>query len=253
MFSHINDFLSKKIELSQGITIDVYSLFIRSILYLITVSWIAFYPTYLLLIHMNVEKFFSYDVFVNGLFGIKSFLFLVFILITISALYLWGFIILFRKAIISKSSEMWLFGALFVLLSITFHIVIISSGLSSGKPERIFWISILGLCFAIAISSYMANPLKNFVSNWLAPVIGIFATATLPVLFNETSSDIVKTGLESFKVGGGIKASVYKLDNDKVIRSGKLLLLTPQYIYLREDNTGYISISRNNNTYISVH
>jgi hypothetical protein len=248
----INEFLNKKIQLSEDVDTNGYALIIRATLYLITASWIAFYPAYLLLLHMKVEKFFSYDVFVGGLFGVKSFLFLVFILISISAIYMWGFILFFRSAVLSKSKSMWVLGGIFVLVSLFFHLVVIYGGLASGKPERMLWLSGLGLVFSVAISSYMANPLKNIVSNWLSPVIAIVASATLPILHLDITSDIVKTGLENFKVGGGVKASVHKIENDKVIKSGGLLLLTPQYAYLREGDSGYISISSSNDTYISV-
>lgn len=252
MLSRVNGFLSKKIELSEGVSTDGCSVIARGILYFITASWIAFYPAHLLLIHMKVEKFFSYDVFVGGLFGIKSFLFLVFILVTISALYMWGFILIFRKAVISKSKEMWFLGALFVLVSLFFHLVMLSSGLSTGKPERILWLSALGFIFAVAVSSYMANPLKNVVSNWVAPLFGIVASATLPIFFADVTSDIVKIGLENFRVGGSVQASIHKVENGDTIKAGKLLLLTPQYAYLREGDSGHISISRNNDTYVSV-
>ncbi|AFS37296.1 hypothetical protein [Alteromonas macleodii] len=252
MLSQINEFLNKKIQLSEGVDTNGYALIIRGVLYFVTASWIAFYPAYLLLIHMKVEKFFSYDVFVGGLFGIKSFLFLVFILISISAVYMWGFVLFFRSAVLNKSKAMWALGGIFVLVSLLFHLFVFYSGLASGKPERILWLSSLGFIFAVAVSSYMANPLKNLVSNWIAPVIGIVASATLPILNLEVTSDIVKTGLENFKVGGGVKAAVHKVENNEIIKSGSLLLLTPQYAYLREGKAGYISISRTNNTYVSV-
>ena len=252
MFSKINDFLNKKIKLSDNVDTNGYALLIRAVLYFITASWIAFYPAYLLLIHMKVEGFFSYDVFVNGLFGIKSFLFLVFILISISAVYLWGFVVIFRSAILNKSKSMWILGGVFVLVSLMFHYMIFHGGLASGKPERIIWLSILGLVFAIAVSSYMSNPLKNIVSNWIAPVFGIVASATLPIANMQVASDIVKTGLENFNVGGSVKVSIHKVKNGDVIKSGMLLLLTPKYVYMRDGKSGYISISRANNTYVSV-
>jgi len=70
MLHQVNSLLSKKINLSEGISVDGYSLIIRAGLYFVTASWIAFYPAHLLLIHMKVEKVFPYDVFVVGLFGI---------------------------------------------------------------------------------------------------------------------------------------------------------------------------------------
>jgi|GEM_PF-3067464 len=252
MLHQVNTLLSKKVNLSEGVSVDGYSLIIRAALYFVTASWIAFYPAYLLLIHMKVEKFFSYDVFVGGLFGIKSFLFLVFILIAISSIYMWGFVLIFRNATITKSKSMWVLGGIFVLVSFLFHILLFYSGLASGKPERIFWLSGLGFVFAVAVSSYLANPLKSLVSNWLAPIAGIVASATLPLFNMGVTSDIVKTGLENFKVGGGVEASVHKVENSEIIKSGSLLLLTPQYVYLREGKSGYLSISRTNDTFVAV-
>lgn len=158
----------------------------------------------------------------------------------------------FRNAVLSKSKSMWVLGVVFVFVSIFFHAVVFSSGLASGKPERIMWLSALGLVFAVAVSSYMANPLKTFVSNWIAPMVGIVVSATLPVFYVGVTSDIVKTGLENFGVGGGLNTSVHKVSEGDIIKSGSLLLLTPSYIYLREGESGYISITRTGNTYVSV-
>ena len=201
---------------------------------------------------MKVEGFFSYDVFVGGLFGVKSFLFLVFILIFISSLYMWGFVILFRNAVVSRSKQMWILGFFSIFVSFLFHFLMLQSGFASEKPERVVWLSVLSLIFAIVIASYAANPLKKMISNWVAPLLGIIASATLPVFFSEVTSDIVKVGLENYKVGGSIQASIHKVDSGEKIKSGRLLLVTPQYVYLREGDSGYISISRNGNTYISV-
>lgn len=252
MINKISKLLGRKIELGKDVEVDGYTLIVRAVLYFITASWIAFYPAYLLLIHMKVEKFFSYDVFTNGLFGVKSFLFLVFILVSVSSLYMWGFVLCFRDAMLRKSNFMWAMGSIFVLVSLLFHFVIFTSGLASGKPERIMWLSALGLMFAIAVASYMANPLKTFVSNWAGPIVGIIVSATLPVFYVDITSDIVKTGLENFKVGGGVQASVHKVSNSETIRSGSLLLITPSYVYLREGESGYTSITRTGDTYVSV-
>ena len=252
MISEINQLLNKKVLLSEGVETDGYSLFFRALIFLITASWISFYPAYLLLIHMHTEKFFSYDVFVSGLFGVKSFLLVVFILISISSIYCWSFILFFRKAVLSRETHFYVLGIIFAVVSILFHYMMFWAGISSGNPERMLWLSALGLVFAVAISAYLSNPLENFVSNWAAPLLGILASASLPIMFPNTASDIVKTGLENFKVGGGVSAEIYEVDNDKLIKSGKLLLLTPGYIFIREKETGYISISRSNDTYVSV-
>ncbi|WP_236860608.1 hypothetical protein [Candidatus Reidiella endopervernicosa] len=45
------------------------------------------------------------------------------------------------------------------------------ASLSMAVSERILWLSVLGLIFAVAVSSYMANPLNNIVSNWITPLL----------------------------------------------------------------------------------
>jgi hypothetical protein len=252
LFQQVNSFLERPIKFSADTEFSLYALILRFILYIITASWVAFYPAYLLLIHMKVEKYFSYDVFTEGLFGIKSFLFLVFILITICALYLWGFVIFFRRAVLDKSKSFWLFGAIFVLVSFAFHYGMFTSGISSGRFERVVWMSALGFIFAVTVSAFMSNPLKNILSNWVAPLFGIIASATLPILNMDIASDVVKTGLENFKVGGGVSVSLRRVANGTEIISGKLLLLTPNYVYLREGKAGYTSISRTTDNYVIV-
>lgn len=252
LFQKVNSILEHPIRFGADTEVSLYALILRFILYFITASWVAFYPAYLLLIHMKVEKYFSYDVFTEGLFGVKSFLFLVFILITISAVYLWGFVIFFRRAVLDKSKEFWFFGVIFFMVSLAFHIGMFFSGMASGNFGRVIWISVLGFIFAIAISAFMSNPLKNLVSNWAAPLFGIVASATLPILNMDIASDVVKTGLENFKVGGGVNVSLRRVGNGTEIISGQLLLLTPNYVYLREGSTGYISISRTIDNYVIV-
>lgn len=252
MFSQINHYLSKKIEFSDGVTTYGYALIVRVILFLVTVSWIALYPAYLLMIHLRVEGFFSYDIFVAGLFSVKSFLFLVFIFISISALYMWGFLLVFKRAIWTRKTETWLTAFVFLGASILFHWAAFTSDLILEQPKRLLWFSILGFTLAVAVSPYLGNPLKSLVSNWFAPLFGIIASATLPLLFIGTTSEIVKTGLQNFRIGGGIQVAIHKIDNNELIKTGRLLLLTPDHIYLRGAGQGYASIARYNDIYVIV-
>ncbi len=201
---------------------------------------------------MKVEKYFSYDIFSEGIFGIKSFIFMVAILISISALYLWGFIFVFKSNSKIKSKKIFCLGILCVLVSALFHYLIFNFSVASGKLERLVWLSLLGFIFAGGIYSYLDNPLKSFLTNWVTPLLAIALSATLPILTMKTTADIVNTGLENFKVGGGVAVEIYKVDSGALIKGGKLLLLTPNYVYLRENTTGYTSISRSNEVYVSI-
>lgn len=251
MFEHIKKILNQELKLSEEISITGYDVIIRIALFLITASWIAFYPMYLLVIHMKAESFFSYDVFVNGVFGIKSFVMLVFIIVLMSSVYLWGWLAMFRSARLTQKKETIVWGIIFALVSILFHYILTLSSLTSGRLDRIIWLSGLALGFTVWISSFMLNPLR-MLSSWLPPLVGIVLSATVPILSMKTTSDIVKTGLENFNVGGNVQARIYRMEDDKVIRKGKLLLLTPQYIFLRKGKRGYINISRTNDIFIEV-
>jgi len=215
-------------------------------------SWVAFYPIYLLVIHMKVERFFSYDIFVDGVLGIKSFIMIIFVLIVMGSFMLWGFVLFFRAAIINKSKGIAGVGVLFVLISVFVHLHFISSTMGSGKIERLAWLSALSLIFMLSVSSYLKNPLQKMITNWTMPILGIGLSALAPIIFSSTTSDIVKTGLANFNMGGNVQAAIYKTDNGQKIADGKLLLLTPNYIYLRPRETGYTTISRSNDTYIEV-
>lgn len=57
---------------------------------------------------------------------------------------------------------------------------------------------------------------------------GTVASAALRIFFVEMISDIAKTGVEKFRVGRSVQAAVHKVGNGDIIKSGNLLLLTPQ-------------------------
>jgi len=44
----------------------------RVIVAIITAGWIGFLPFYLFIIYMHKNKFFSYDFFIEGVFGLKT-------------------------------------------------------------------------------------------------------------------------------------------------------------------------------------
>jgi hypothetical protein len=201
---------------------------------------------------MKVEKFFSYDIFVDGVLGIKSFIMIIFVLIVMGSFMLWGFVLFFRAAIINKSKEIAVLGVFFVLISFFVHWYFLQSTIGSGKIERLAWLSILSLIFMFSAASYLQNPLQKIIANWALPLIGIGLSAAAPIVFSNTASDIVKTGLANFNMGGDVHAAIYKTDDGKKIAGGRLLLLTPNYIYLRPEESGYTTVSRSNDTYIEV-
>lgn len=252
MLDWIHDHLKRTYTLSSTVEATGYDLMLRLVVYFLTASWFACYPAYLLIIHMKAEKFFSYDLFVEGVLGIKSFIMICGILIALSSIFLWGFMLFFRAAAIQKDKGYIWGGAFFFLMAIGAHYVLLHGALVTGFFDRYLWIAGLGFVFIASIATYFDNPLKKIVANWIVPLIGIALSALAPIVWIDTASDIVKTGLENFKVGGNVSAIVYKTEDNAKVAEGRLLLLTPKYVYLRSGSTGYTSIARTDATYVEV-
>ena len=252
MNRNFNEVPSGNLVNCSGFNISMYALIMRILLFVITSVWIAFYPAYLLLIYMREEGFFSYDVFIEGLFGVNSFLTLILILVVISSIYMWGFIPLIRYAIKNKSTFYAFLSIVFIFVCLVFHITFLEKGFSSENPNRVFWLSILGFILSVFLSTFIGSSIKNIFFNWLIPMGALVISVIVPIFFSDTTSDIVKTGLQNFGVGGGLEVDIYRVEDNEMINSGELLLLAPQQIYLRESNNQYMTISRNSRTYIIV-
>jgi len=251
MINSIKSFLFTDIRLSSEVQASPFILILRSISLLFVGAWLSVYPIYLLIIYMQEEKFFSYDIFTDGILGIKSFIVIVAILIIMTSLALWGFVIPLVRYIKYKEKSTL---ALLIILGIFcplahLSIIVLNPNL---HYSRILWLSCLSLIFITALAVFLLNPLRNLITNWWAPLIAVALSAVIPLFSTEVVTDIVRTGLENFKVGGNVDAKVYNTNNSKTIMEGKLLLITPNYVYLRNGDKGHIVIARSDQNYVSI-
>ena len=230
----------------------------RLLVGLITGTWLAFFPVYLFVIYMFHEQFFSYEFFSDGIFGLKTFLFVLLILMVMLSAYLWGFLAIGRMATIEyekkeKYGQYHLWTHIFIILSILFHFCFYLVGDENKVASRLPPLSILGFVLMLTIASSIGSNILKKLSNWIPSVLFIFASATLPALFHDITADLVSVALKTFNVGGGVTAKIVRLDDAKtVIHEGKLLLLTPKNAYFREGERGYRVIQQSENVSIVV-
>lgn len=268
IYKEVKSGFNQEVEIA-GVKTTPKNIALRTVVYLITLSWISFYPLYLLTIYMHVEGFFSYDIFVNGIFGVNAFFVFLFVMLVLAGLYCWGFIPAL-KATQYYAVNRWLKSLVlivFVLASGLIHYFLVIGGMEAKNYLVLFWVSGAGLLVSLSITSYLDKPFSKVINNWLGPMLFIAISATVPLLSKEAVSEAVKVGLRGFGVGGDINVSVKHIFTDKELISGKLLLLTPNYVYIKGEeggekekgeegsekkNKGYKSISRNNESYIEV-
>ncbi len=218
----------------------VLTLTLRVSLLFITSIWFAFFPIYLAVIYMFHEGFFSYDFFIDGIFGVNTFLFVLLVFITVFSIHLWGFIYLFSRAKVENGNQKkktcaYLFASFALLWSGVFHYVLYGLANSVGDGNALFGISLLGLAIVLVFTFNLGKPWSDIALDWKSPVIMVFLTATIPVVQAEEAARLVGYALKNFAIGGGVLARVYiNNDHKNAIFCGPLTLLTPKNAYFRD-------------------
>ena len=221
---------------------------IRILVALITASWISFIPFYLFLIYMYHNDFFSYDFFVEGVFGLNIFIIASALFLVFMSLYFYGFILVAKLGIIEqkkkkKNSYRWGAWALF-LLSLLMHYFLFIVALSQNKLYMLFWIMGASAIFTTFFYSFIGHGIKYNTKNYLAPILFIAVSILVPFFQQSATSGMVSIGLKGFNMGGGKSISIEDISNKVNPRTieGKLTLLTPNNAYLKSNIDGKLMI-----------
>ncbi|MEN9864524.1 MAG: hypothetical protein RL748_114 [Pseudomonadota bacterium] len=233
---------------------------IRLLVSVLTGMWFAFFPIYLFVIYMLHEKFFSYDFFSDGVFGLKTFFFVLLIVLMALSFHLWGFLFLFKKACIeyskpqpNKYNKYWWWTYSMLIVSCGFHLLLLFAGTRENQGIRLISFSLLGFLFISIACSFVGGNTFKKMTDWKPPIFLIFISATIPAFNTEITADLISTALLGFNVGGGVHAKVFSTEHpEKVIHEGKLLLLTPNNAYFRDGKQSYRIIKQNEIFTISI-
>lgn len=250
-------FLAPKRE--DEISLKPIQIVIRASVALITAGWISFLPFYLFIIYMHANSFFSYDFFVEGVFGLNTFIAATAILLIFMSLYFYGFLLFFKLGIKQQKEEgkngyrfiTWVF----ILVSILIHGVFFELSLANEKPYLVFWFMGISSVFCAFFYSFVGRGFKKSLQNWLSPVLFIAASIFLPFLNQDVTSEVVSMGLRSFNMGGGKNIQIVDRSQNKQVETkgaGKLILLAPKNAYIKNSDNKLVIVPISDHTEVNV-
>lgn len=217
-------------------------------------SWVGFLPTYMVVHYMIDKHFFSYDIFTQGLFGINSFVFVSGVILLFLSFALFGFIPFMwasfyhnriKKEVNGHRVAAWSF----FVVAVFFHILLFVNTVKDIDTYFIF--CCVGLTISILPCLFIGQPLKKRIFNWIPSFIFIFLTAILPLVSQDTNSRIVSLGLKTFRIGGMVEVSAKSKRSLEELVQGKLILQTPQNLYISDDKN-LVVLPYSNDIFIEI-
>ncbi|CUV65991.1 membrane hypothetical protein [Sulfurovum sp. enrichment culture clone C5] len=241
--------IKKILEPSNNIIYRIISIFISSVLFSNVL------PIFLFIIYMYKNHFFSYDLFLNGLFGINVFFISTAIFVLIFGLFATSSFVVLVNMITKKYNKKEFFklsGLFFIFLGLLFlNILFILSmcNLTKDCVDILFLTSISSVVSIHYGVVFFAKPKTSIFSIITSFVIII----TLIVNFTKQSSELLATGLRVFN---SANKNVEVVNNsDSKISKGKLIFISPDNIYveIKENNQTKIRTFERKNIYFDTY
>lgn len=202
-------------------------------------------PIIYFLVYMKENHFFSYDFFVNGLFGLNVFFIVTAFFMIIFAFGFVGALIPLYKVVenciyMRKTSHFLISQLLkkgsfinFVILlimNIVFIYTLIKTENYQKFPDAYNYIFSLGIVICIYLTSlFFWKGIFKFLGLLLLIIFSLVCCLYAPKI----TSEIIKIGLDKFNVGGDVKVSIRKESDNTIITDGNLTLLSPNQIYIK--------------------
>lgn len=207
-------------------------------------------------IYMSYNNFFSYDFFVNGSFGMSLFFDISAIVLLLLSVFTSSSIIILvgyiwkkkNKSIVldQKSFKALILNKPMIFMSIFSNLLMILGLIAIGIELKMLSWTIFLIFISIAICVYIGISIFfTFRIQITSYFILLFLLVYLSFGFQEFISKFISIGLKACNVGGNIKASIVFTDNnlDQHL-DGELLLLSPQYVFLKhQDGVSMIPIN----------
>jgi len=216
---------------------------LRIIFFLVSSAWFAVFPVYLFVLYMYERGFFSYEFFIDGIFGLKAFFLTIAILIVIISVYLYGFLVLSRWTYISyvKSGKLsWDIRILFwISLAVAgfFHLWLFSMSLALDNPHLYASFTTMAFILALYACSFIRKSKREGATNWIPSAVFLFVSFSLPIFNTDSVAIALETGLKNFNVGGGKPVVVFDNESKETVK-GSLLLWAPEFVYIESSKEG---------------
>lgn len=188
----------------------------------------------LLLNYMMINGFFSYDIISDNFFAINISTILLVALLGFLSLVMWsslGYLILLKRGAIKKDKRS---RNLLILLNFAFGGLLILRLFLGGDTLIIILSAAISLALMIFYCFYYTVNLK-FRLIMIVALSGL--TAFLIFVYGAYSAPIFGKALYLFGIGGGRQINIVYVDKSYEAHPGRLILLTPDFIYYVRDKS----------------
>ncbi len=222
-------------------------------------------PIMMFIIYMKESMFFSYDFFMNGLFGLNTFFFFIILMILTYSIFITSSLFFIIEIFIKKRKlKMRLFSFLkneykekIIIFLATFSvnvlfIAIFISAFWNNNELLSYFIYLSLICIILTI--HFSNVLYAEAKYGFISLLISFSFITLVGILNiQKTADLVKYGLEQFSSAGN-DVKLININNNNIIFEGEVLLLSPENIFITNDdnNKTIMSIIKRDNVIIQI-
>ena len=196
-------------------------------------------PIIAVIMFMSENKIFSYDFFTNGVFGLNTFFIFSTLAILFIGFFLVGFIIplialikqLLNSIKIKEKPDNIIMLLILLLINISLNYALWNN-IQEHSAQKTFFIAGILVYFHISILIYCSPKIK------LISLIFVTGFLYLLMFLNPTNtSDFVKFGMNKFNITTNTNIIIYNdTNNTHQISEGKLILLTPNKIFISHLN-----------------
>ncbi|MDD2657886.1 MAG: hypothetical protein PHD04_04515 [Candidatus Pacebacteria bacterium] len=198
-------------------------LFYRALSSLLSMFIVPHIVFLIFIVYMSHNNFFSYDFFIDGLFGMKLF----FSVVVISILFMAAYTTSGMIGIIGKKKFKDWWGVYLTNCSVILILILLA------LSEHISWTYFLYIMVILTtISIHVALLIyRSLRTQFFSLLIISITIPFITIIFASETSRILSIGLKAFGIGGNEKVEI-KIDENRMDK-GELLLLTPANIYVK--------------------
>lgn len=191
-------------------------------------------PGLLLSVYMRRNGFFAYEVFGDQRQALQV------ISVNVLANFLLLSVCLFSTALLWNSKVDKVSIVMSALVTLFMIVLFVLFAVSSGRYDLAVSIFVLCLMLGGYLYFWMSSGFGEKARLWWVPLVFSLAFFFLPLAFYQHSATLTENALLQMRVGGmDVELSEplgFKADKPQTVLSGKLLLRTPEFYYLRPTN-----------------
>lgn len=231
---------------------------LRGVVVLVTTIWLSVFPLYVFIIYMHERNFFSYDFFTQGVFGLHIFVATTALMLLLTSLIFYGFVLSARVSITERvqkgkiSWSNWILTWILFLFSAFMHYAIFHFSLAANRPEAMAWLMVTSFFICMFLLCFVGNGVKKNLKNWMAPAAFIIASMYFPFMLRGETANAVSLGMQIFRIGGGVHASITEMNGSDDSIEGELLLLAPNNAYMNNLDGDLIVVPLSERTKITI-